>query len=75
VCTQSLACKEMPANAKSKLVQHHRGEIDGWDLMSWVATINQESADEVDALDELINLDDLYADKYHKRAAITRSSR
>ena len=49
-----------------KYFQYCDCEIDGWDLMAWAVQLDQESIEDKEALQKLIELDDFYANGYHE---------
>ena len=51
---------------KTKLLQYHYYEIDGWDLMSWACTLDHTTVTDSEALEALMSLDDFYAVGYHR---------
>ncbi|WP_309383321.1 hypothetical protein [Cerasicoccus frondis] len=52
--------------AKAKLVAYYQREIEGWDLIAWIAQTSPGLFEDRAAVDELLNLDEALADGYRK---------
>ena len=48
-----------------KYFEYCEYEIDGWDLMAWAVQLDPDSIEDKEALQELIELDDFYANGYY----------
>lgn len=62
-CRRYLKKMETPLN---KYFEYCDTEIDGWDLMSWAVQVDPETIEDKEALKELVELDDFYANGYHE---------